>query len=238
MLPAARLLAGRRMVPLGRSCGKGRYRLRRVLGLDGVHEHDEEGHRPRSKGWRPPRVPNNEWAWGLASLRHSENEGRGPLRVATIYHTAQWGPLTSPLPAYICPPQVWEARNKAGEHRAWGLARSRPSMKGCFSSLHFLFRTCYSQGQVGGGEKRRQGKGGAVSAVSMQTLKPPSAFRTGTRRSRKRLKNQTLSSRMSAEPSPALSSRFNGQNAHQSRSQAARAGAPSRPGSGRKPRRP
>lgn len=135
MLPAARLLAGWRMVPLGRSCGKGRYRLRRVLELDRVHEHDEEGHRPRSKGWRPPRVPNNEWAWGLASLRHSENEGRGPLRVATIYHTAQWGSLTSPLPAYICPPQVWEARNKAGEHRAWGLARSRPSMKGCFSSL-------------------------------------------------------------------------------------------------------
>ena len=93
-------------------------------------------------------------------------------------------------------------------------------MKGCFSSLHCLPPTCYSQGQMGGGGKRRPGKGGVVSAASMRALKPTSAFRTGTRRSRRRLENQTLSSRMSAEPSPALSSLFNGQNPHQSLCQA------------------
>lgn len=93
-------------------------------------------------------------------------------------------------------------------------------MKGCFSSLHCLPQTCYSQGQMGGGGKRRPGKGGVVSAASMRALKPTSAFRTGTRRSRRRLENQTLSSRMSAEPSPALSSLFNGQNPHQSLCQA------------------
>lgn len=93
-------------------------------------------------------------------------------------------------------------------------------MKGCFSSLHCLPRTCYSQGQMGGGGKRRPGKGGVVSAASMRALKPPSAFRTGTRRSRRRLENQTLSSRMSAEPSPAPSSLFNGQNPQQALCQA------------------
>lgn len=93
-------------------------------------------------------------------------------------------------------------------------------MKGCFSSLHCLPPTCYRQGQMRGGGKRRPGKGGVVSAASMRALKPPSAFRTGTRRSRRSLENQTLSSRMSAEPSPAPSSLFNGQNPHQSFCQA------------------
>lgn len=93
-------------------------------------------------------------------------------------------------------------------------------MKGCFSSLHCLPPTCYRQGQMRGGGKRRPGKGGVVSAASMRALKPPSAFRTGTRRSRRSLENQTLSSRMSAEPSPALSSLFSGQNPHQSFCQA------------------
>lgn len=193
-------------------------RFRKALGPDGTHEPKEKEHRPRSKGWRPPGVPNSEWVWGLASLRHSGLEGGRRLRAATN-HCRHCPSITVPLSPHT------RARRRLGKtpvikRRAPGLAHSRPSMKGCFSSLHCLPRTCYSQGQMGGGGKRRPGKGGVVSAASMRALKPTSAFRTGTRRSRRRLENQTLSSRMSAEPSPAPSSLFNGQNPHQSLCQA------------------
>lgn len=88
---------------------------------------------------------------------------------------------------------------------------------------------------MGGGGKWRLQKGGVVHAASTRTLKPPLAFCTGTRRSRKRLKNQTLSSRMSAEPPPDPSSLFSGLNAYQPLSQAACASAPSPPRSWRNP---
>lgn len=63
------------------------------------------------------------------------------------------------------------------EHQARGLARSRPSMKDCFSDRSL---SCARPAPVkagGGGGKRKLEKGGAVGRASMRTLKPPSAPR-------------------------------------------------------------
>ena len=125
---------------------------------------------PKAGGHPESPAASGSGAWPPCATR-GWREGEGSQLPPDTVGTVR--PLPSSVPAHTCPPQIGEA--PVIKRRAPGLTHSRPSMLGCFSSLHCLPPTCYSQGQMREGEKRRPGKGGVVSAASMRPLKPPSA---------------------------------------------------------------
>ena len=111
-------------------------------------------------------------------------------------------------------------------------------MKGCFSSLHCLPRTCYSQGQMGGGGeaeagKRRCGQCGVYAGPEADFSFP---HWNQTLKKAPREPNFVLADVRRAIPGPILSIQWPEPSPVPLPNP--RAGAPSHPGSGRKPRRP